>query len=135
MEEDGSMQILQNFFQSYVYWYSEQSIYLIIWKDNMPDNPNTQIALLKQSMQNVEKQIDEMKKETKESFTILSDQLTNFIDSAHLTFATKEEHRQNKIDIQELKNTQWKVWMTLIGTFWTLFLATIWVILKKLWIL
>lgn len=101
----------------------------------MPDNPNTQIALLKQSMQNVEKQIDEMKKETKESFSILSDQLTKFIDSAHLTFATKEEHRQNKIDIQELKNTQSKVWMTLIGTFWTLFLATIWVILKKLWII
>lgn len=88
------------------------------------ENNDTQIALLKQAMEFQNKEIIEIKK-------ILLD----FIDSADKKFATKEEHRQNKEEIEAIKGTQSKVQMALLWTFWTLFLAAIWLILKKIWII
>lgn len=89
----------------------------------MPPNTNTEIALIKQAMDFQNKEISEIKKI-----------LLEFIDSANDKFATKEEHKANKVEIELIKSTHSKVISWLIGTVATIFVTFLWLIIKTLWI-
>jgi hypothetical protein len=90
----------------------------------MPPNTNTEIALLKQEVQYI-----------KEWMTRMETMMKDFISTANSTFATKQEHEQNKIKIQSIEDAQSKVVWSILWTFWTLIIWFIAFVLKKLWVI
>lgn len=67
----------------------------------------------------------------KESQDSMSQKLDKFIDSCETKFATKEEHKSNKVEIELIKSTHSKVISWLIGTVATIFIAFLWLVAKS----
>lgn len=84
----------------------------------------TNIELIDYKFKTMEDRFDRLETLIKEGFAM-----------ADSKFATKEEHQINKEKIERIESIQSKVWMTLIGTLWTIFLWFCTFILKKLWII
>jgi len=94
------------------------------------DELRTDNALTKQSLENMEKKQDEMMVMMKEWFKEIKYEL----NTMYVIFATKEEHKASKTEIQEIRNTHSKIITWVIGTVGTIFIALLWLIIKTLWI-
>lgn len=97
---------------------------------NIVDDLKTDSALSKQSLTNMNNSIGKLEEVVKEWFKEIKDELK----SMHNVFTTKEEHQANKLEINEIKATHWKVISWLIWTIATIFIAFLWLIVKTLWI-
>ena len=94
------------------------------------DELRTDNSLTKQSLENMEKKQDEMMVMMKEWFKEIKYEL----NTMYAIFATKEEHKSNKIEIESIKATHWKIITWVVGTVWTIVIAFFWLIIKTLWI-
>lgn len=97
---------------------------------NMVDDLKTDSALSKQSLTNMNNSIEKLEKVVIDWLKEIKDEFK----AMHTVFATKEEHRANKVEIETIKSTHSKVITWLIGTVWTVFLAFLWLIIKTLWL-
>lgn len=97
---------------------------------NMVDDLKTDSALSKQSFINMTNSIEKLERVMTDWFKEIKEEFK----SMNTIFATKEEHRANKVEIETIKSTHSKVITWLIGTVWTVFLAFLWLIIKTLWL-
>lgn len=97
---------------------------------NMVDDLKTDSALSKQSLTNMNNSIEKLEK----VFIDWLKEIKDEFKAMHTVFATKEEHRANKVEIEIIKATHSKVITWVIGTVWTVFLAFVWLIIKTLWL-
>lgn len=97
---------------------------------NIVDDLKTDSALSKQSFTTMEKNLEELKDMMKN----LSKEIKEEFKSMQNIFATKEEHHANKVEIELIKATHWKVITWVIGTVGTILIAFLWLIIKTLWI-
>ena len=97
---------------------------------NIVDDLKTDSALSKQSFTTMQKNLEELKDMMKN----LSKEIKEEFKSMQNIFATKEEHHANKVEIELIKATHWKVITWVIGTVGTILIAFLWLIIKTLWI-
>ena len=94
------------------------------------DELKTDSALSKQSLANMTNSIEKLEKVVTDWFKEIKEEFK----AMHDIFATKEEHKENKIEIESIKATHWKIISWVVGTVWTIFLAFLWLIIKTLWL-
>ncbi len=98
-------------------------------------NNNTEIALLKQEIKYTNEAVARLEKNTAFQHAELKMMMQDFIDSASVKFASREEYNENKSAIKEIQeNHKWIV----RSAFWAIWSFTIWIILfilKKIWVL
>jgi len=97
---------------------------------NVVDELKTDSALSKQSLQHMTTSIEKLEKVVTDWFQEIKDEFKTM----HTVFATKEEHKANKVEIELIKSTHSKVISWLIGTVATIFVTFLWLIIKTLWI-
>lgn len=97
---------------------------------NMVDDLKTDSALSKQSLTNMNNSIEKLEK----VFIDWLKEIKDEFKAMHTVFATKEEHRANKVEIEIIKATHSKVITWVIGTVGTILIAFLWLIIKTLWI-
>ena len=94
------------------------------------DTLKTDSALSKQSHITMVENQEELKEMMKEWFKEIKEDFK----SMYNIFVTKEEHKANKVEIESIKATHWKIITWVVGTVWTIVIAFFWLIIKTLWI-
>lgn len=81
-------------------------------------------------LENMTEKIEKLENTINEWF----EKITQKIDWFQYKFATKEEHQDNKKEIEIMKDSHRKIITWLIWTLWTALVWFIWLVIKTLWI-
>lgn len=92
---------------------------------------DSKISEYKSDLRLTNQVMDRMQTDIKE----IKDMLTDFIKTIPTIYATKEEDRENKREIENIKNTGARLIWAFLWTFWTFLIWFFIFILKKFWIL